>query len=116
MDMLEVKIIDVQEASDTKVAILKGKLDILGSNELSQKIIPIIEKERFQLIIDLGQVNYINSTGIFCLTRIYTEMKERGDSLKLISINDSIKQTLDIMGILKIIPFYNDLKDAIQNI
>ena len=115
MQPIEITIENIQKKTNIKLIKLIGELDIVGSNELIKKITPILESSRLNFILDLSKLSYINSTGIFTLVHIFTKMKETGKYLKFISINKSIKDVLDALGIFNIIPTFNNLEDALND-
>ncbi len=112
---LDITIEDINGYPDVKLFRLKGDLDMLGSKEFSQKLGHIVENENYRVIIDCNEVKYINSTGIFHLVRFFTRLKAKGGYLKLIAVNnDQVKEILDIMGIMKLIPVYTNLTEALE--
>ncbi|MDD5654721.1 MAG: STAS domain-containing protein, partial [Candidatus Omnitrophica bacterium] len=58
-------------------------------------------------------LSYINSTGIYNLLHCYTKAKEKGGYVKLVAVNDNIKEILDMIGVTKLLTPYPTLQDAL---
>lgn len=111
---IEIDIKDLNQHPSVKIVELKGELDIVGSREFTRKMLPVIEEGNFYLIVDLSNLQYINSTGIYSLMRCFTKVKENGGFLKLVEMNERVKEILEVIGITKLIPSYNTLDEALM--
>lgn len=112
---IDIQIKELDEQPAMKVVALKGELDILGGKEFGKIILPLIAEGNFNLISDLSQLEYINSTGIYWLMRCFSILREKGKTFKLVGIKEQIKEVLEVVGITKIIPTYTTLKEAIAD-
>lgn len=112
---LEVKIKDSEEYPGVKIIEVKGEFDILSSREFSQKVSAAVGEGKVNLIIDLGNLEYINSTGIFHIMTFFTRIKKQGGSFKLAAVNERVREILDIVGIINLVPSYNTVREAALN-
>ncbi len=67
------------------------------------------------LILDLGQVSYMDSTGIGELTAAYTSAKNHKCELKLLNLTRKIDDLLQITKLATIFDIFTDEKDAIAS-
>ncbi len=110
---MEIKISSLQQNQTIKLVQFKGVLDLLASKDVNRQLLPVIEEGSAFLIVDLTNLEYINSSGIYSLMECYAKTKERGGYLKLFSANGRVKEILDLVGITKVIPLFDTLKEAI---
>jgi anti-anti-sigma factor len=66
--------------------------------------------------MDMSGVYYMNSTGIGILIRAYTTLVNNGGDLKLASMNDKIEGVLSITKLMKVLPEYKTVDQAISSI
>ncbi len=112
---LEINIKDIVSRPALKLIELKGELDISGSKELAQEVLPVIQGGHCCLIADLRNLEYINSTGIYGLMCCFNKAKEKGGFLKLVAVNERVKEILEVVGMLKLLNFYDTLDEALMD-
>ena len=54
------------------------------------------------LIMDFAQVDYISSSGLRLLLAAHQNMEERGGDLRMIHVNEYIRDVLNLVGFLEI--------------
>jgi anti-anti-sigma factor len=64
---------------------------------------------------DFSAVNYINSTGISALIRLYGQYKQRGGLFCLASVPKPVGLSMHLLGVTSLIPFLKDLEAARQH-
>ena len=82
---------------------LEGSIDALSSQELTQAVdaaAPDCEK----MILDMTLVDYISSSGLRVILGFHHTMENRGGDLKLIHVNEYIRDVLNLVGFLDISP------------
>jgi anti-sigma B factor antagonist len=67
------------------------------------------------LILDLGQVSYMDSTGVGELTSAYTSAKNAHCELKLLNLTRKIDDLLQITKLATIFDIFTDEKEAIAS-
>lgn len=111
---MEIKITSLEQNPTIKLIKFKGVLDLLASKEVNRQLLPIIEDSSAFLVVDLTGLDYINSSGIYSLMECYAKTKEKGGYLKLYAANGRVKEILDLVGITKVIPLFEDLEEALR--
>ena len=111
--VININIKDIPEQTGVKLIELNGELDTFTSQKLISEVLPLIEQGTPNLIADLSGLSYINSTGIYNLLHCYTKAKEKGGYVKLVAVNDNIKEILDMIGVTKLLTPYPTLQDAL---
>jgi len=65
-----------------------------------------------QVVLDLGKVNYIDSSGIGVLVGLYSTAKRAGGGIKLAKLSPLLENTLQITKILTVFEVFDRAEDA----
>ncbi|WP_225828554.1 STAS domain-containing protein [Streptomyces naphthomycinicus] len=65
------------------------------------------------VVVDLGHVTFIDSSGINVLLTAHRGLAEADGWLRLARVPDSVMRTLEIVGIDAVIPCYPGLREAL---
>src|SRR6266849_5299210 len=106
----------IKEKIDSNVAVLTLKGDFLGepeTTEVRQKIHSLVGDNVKQVIIDLGGVNYVNSSGLGTLIAALTTMRNAGGDLRLARIGDKVKNLFVITQLVKVFDTYETVERAL---
>ena len=68
-----------------------------------------------KVVVDLGKVSWVNSTGLGILISGYTTMKSNGGSLKLLNVNKRIDQILIVTKLHTIFETFEDEARALAS-
>lgn len=95
---------------------LKGRL-VVGEacTLMRERINAEIAKGNRQLILNLQQVDYIDSTGLGSMVICYTSLQKQGGSLKLVHLN---RRNLELMLLTKlstIFQIFGDEQEAVNS-
>jgi len=113
-ERFSVEIKPILGRENTKVLLFKGEIDISNSHKIIEVIFPLIEEGSTDLIADFGQLDYINSSGIFNLLRCYAKLREVGGGLKFVNIRENLLNMFDSLGISKIFAVHKTVEDALK--
>ncbi len=114
--MFSINIKDVKDDLKRKVSLveLKGKLDMVSSPSLSSEIIALVDQGEIYFVLDMDNLEYIDSAGIYTLLQCYTRLKEKKGFLKLVKLNKNVGDILSSIGVTKILLTYNTIEDALN--
>lgn len=79
---------------------LNGSLDIYTSLELKNKIEDVINKDIRTLVIDLENVDYVDSSGIGTLIKGLNLSKEKKIGFAIVGVQPSIEKVFKVAGLL----------------
>lgn len=92
-----------------------GDFDVLNSGEIKNKILEkvsdVVSKD---LVIDLTNVSYIDSSGLGVLIGLHKQCKLNGRRLKLFGLNKQLEELFSLTSLDKILNIYNTFEDAIK--
>jgi len=107
----------IKEVYNAKVIEIKGKL--MGGPEAEdfQNILRnTISENKKNVIVDLSDIGFVNSSGIGILVRGYTTMKNAEGELKLAGISDKVKGVLAITKLNSIFEQYTNVEEAAKSL
>ncbi len=113
MAELEVK---ERQAGDVTILDMSGAVRIgEGSIALRDAIRRLAGEGKKKVLLNLGGVNYVDSSGIGELIANYTTMSRQGGQLKLLSLTDRIRNLLVITKLLTVFDSYDNEAEALAS-
>lgn len=94
---------------------LRGTLDIATSPELRAALSQGLDKHVTLLIVDLTQVEFIDSTGLGVLIGTQRRTVEAGSALRLVVPEGPISRLLAITGLNRILAVYHTRAAALSD-
>ena len=94
---------------------LTGELDLLSSPALEQELDAVTESEAELIIVDLRELEFMDSTGLHVLVHAQQRMQDLGRSLALIRGGEAVQRLFDLTGVsdgLTIVDSPDDLFEA----
>ena len=105
------------ELDGVKVLVLKGKI-IRGESEmqLRDRLHELRESGRKHVVVNLGGVPYIDSSGLGELVRGYTSLRRAGGRMGLTHLNARLVDLLQITKLSDIFETYATDDDAVRSL
>lgn len=104
---------DISERYNCVVITFKGNL--MGGPDAEQfreKLHELIEKDKKEIIVDLGKVKFINSSGLGILIGGLTTMKNAGGELVICQADKKIESLLMVTQLIKVFNHFRTLDEA----
>lgn len=98
------------------VITLKG--NVMGgpdSQEFQDLLRKMLDDNKKNIVVDLGGVKFMNSTGLGMLISGYTSVKNDGGSLVLSNATEKINSLLVITKLITIFDNYSSVEEAVQS-
>jgi anti-sigma B factor antagonist len=73
------------------------------------------QKTKKDVIVDLTQLEFLDSTGLGALIGAHRRAAEHGGSLRLIVREGPIFRLLTITGLIRVLAVYHTVDDALKN-
>lgn len=108
----------IKEKIDNSVAVLTFKGDLLGEPDTSNvrnKIHSLVTDNIKRIVIDLGGVNYMNSSGIGTLIACLTTVRNGGGELRLANVGGKVQNLFVITQLVKVFDTYETVERALAN-
>lgn len=93
---------------------ITGDIDHYTSEKIKREIFMNTSKYVRQMIIDLSNVQFMDSSGIGLILGRYREVKGRGGKIALTGIKDNMERIFNMSGLYKIVSRFNTIDDALR--
>jgi anti-sigma B factor antagonist len=94
---------DSRNASNQETVILvAGELDFHSAPELRQAILTALNEGASRLVLDLGEMEFIDSSGLSVIIAAFKRCRERGGELILRSVTERTRRVLEVSGLNKV--------------
>jgi anti-sigma B factor antagonist len=101
---------------DVSVVDVAGRITLgEGSSALRDALRDMINKNQKKILLNLGEVNYIDSSGIGELVSGFTTVTNSGGQLKLLNLNKRVKDLLQITKLYTVFDVHEDEAGAIRS-
>jgi anti-sigma B factor antagonist len=106
--------IKVRKAEDVAIVDFNGRLAIGVSDTILPRIIgEILGEGSKKILLNLSDMDYIDSNGLGELVQAYREAQRRGASLRLLKPQDRVAKTLRLTNLLPMFTVYESEDDAL---
>ena len=106
----------LREVGPVTIIDLSGRIALgEGSALLRTTIRELLETGQRKILLNLGDVNYIDSSGIGELVSGFTAVRSREGELKLLNLTKKVHDLLQITKLFTVFDVYNEESTAIQS-
>jgi anti-sigma B factor antagonist len=106
--------ISERQAGDVTILDMSGKVTIgEGSVALRTTIRRLLGEGKKNILLNLGSVGYIDSSGIGELVSSFTAVNKEGGTLKLLNLTEKIQDLLAITKLLTVFDVFEDEGEAL---
>ena len=105
----------VEHRVEKEVTVVKisGEVDVFTSPRLREELLRIIDDGAVHLVVDLGEVTFLDSTGLGVLVGIYHRLRARDGTMAFVGVNDRVRRVFHVTQLTKIFVLHDSLEDAI---
>lgn len=108
--------ISERQAGDITILDMNGKVTIgEGSVALRSAIRRLLGEGKNKILLNLGSVGYIDSSGIGELVSSFTAVNKEGGTLKLLNLTQKIQDLLAITKLLTVFDTFDSEADALDS-
>jgi anti-sigma B factor antagonist len=101
---------------DVVILDLHGKILIgEGDDALRDAVNRLVDSGKTKILLNLGDVPYVDSAGLGEIVRCYTTVSRKGGQLKLLNLTKKIKDLLAITKLLTVFETYDAEEEALRS-
>jgi len=105
-----------RDIGPTTVVDISGRITLgEGSAMLRSLVRQLLDHGRKQIVLNLADVNYIDSSGIGELVSSFTAVKKEGGELKLLNLTKKVHDLLLITKLFTVFDVHSDEEKAITS-
>ncbi len=108
--------LNTRQVGDVTVLDLAGRITLgEGSSTLRDSLKELIAKGDKKILLNLGEVSYIDSSGIGELVSGFTTVTNQGGQLKLLGLNKRVKDLLQVTKLYTVFEAFEDEAEAVRS-
>jgi anti-sigma B factor antagonist len=105
-----------RDVSGVTIVDLSGKITLgEGGVTLREEVRKLLASGSKKIVLNLGEVNYIDSSGLGELVSAYTAVKNAGGELKLINLTSKVRDLLVITKLVTVFDVKDDEASAVSS-
>ncbi len=93
---------------------IDGEIDLYNAPTLKDIIRKNIEEQKYNIIINLDKVSYIDSSGIGALISSLSNLKKYQGGLKIINVTGSVKKVFELTKLTSFFEIYDSEAEALK--
>ncbi len=96
---------------------IRGELDLLTAETFRNIVEKDLLKNKSQnLILDMEQVTFIDSSGLGVILGRYRRIREQGGKMAITGVKPHVLRILELAGIIKIVNLYENTEEALKEV
>jgi len=109
--------VDIKSEHDGDAMIfrLRGSLDLATAPSLRAALIEAANEGKHDIIVDLSQLEFLDSTGLGAIIGAHRRALENGGRVRLIVSDGPIQRLLTITGLMRTLAVYASLDAALND-
>jgi len=105
-----------RQVGDVTVVDVSGRITLgEGSSELRDALRDLVAKGNKKILLNLGDVSYIDSSGIGELVSGFTSVSNQGGNLKLLNLTKRVKDLLQITKLYTVFEVHDNEAEAVRS-
>jgi len=108
--------LNTRQVGDVSVVDVAGRITLgEGSSALRDTLREMVTKNQKKILLNLGDVSYIDSSGIGELVSGFTTVANSGGTLKLLNLTKRVKDLLQITKLYTVFDVHEDETSAVRS-
>lgn len=95
---------------------IKGDVDLYSSPQVRKKILVLLSKACKNLIVDLKEVSYMDSSGVATLVEALQITNKRNGKLRLCNLGAAICDVFELSRLDKVFDIVENVESALEDI
>lgn len=108
----------VKQVEKYGAVVIELKGNVMGgpeAQEFSDLLHKLLEEDKKNVIIDLAETKFMNSSGLGMLISGYTTVKNGGGAMKLANATEKIESLLVITKLITIFEHFTSVDEAVES-
>ncbi len=106
--------VGLRDAGSVSIVELKGYLDAHTAPELENVFNKLIQENKYKVVVNFDQLNYISSAGLGVFMAYVETMRENNGDIKFANLKENVYNIFDLLGFPLLYEFYQDENEAIN--
>ncbi len=108
--------IEVEDLAGMRAVVkLEGRLDANSADEAKAALKNAVAAGQTHFVVDMADVNFIDSSGLSALVSGFKAAREQGGSLALASVGPQIQMALELTRLNRVFTVFDDVESALAS-
>jgi anti-sigma B factor antagonist len=109
--------ISERKSGDVVIVEVSGKITLGdgGDAALKEKMRSLVQQGHKKLLLNLGDVSYVDSAGLGEIVQAYATVNKNGGTLKLLNVTKRIRDLLAITKLLTVFDTFDNEAEAVRS-
>jgi anti-sigma B factor antagonist len=94
---------------------ISGRLTSFEVGALRDSIARLLKQDRKDIVLNLSGLQYLDSSGIGELARLYVTVVKQGGQIKVIGLSSKVEEILKITKLYQVFPEFPDEEAALRS-
>lgn len=98
--------------------VIEFKGNVMGGPDavsLNEKLHELIDAEKTNIVVNLGKVKFMNSSGLGMLIGALTTMRKAGGDLRIANATDKIESLLIVTKLITVFKHFKSVEEAAES-
>jgi anti-anti-sigma factor len=105
--------IDVTGSAGITVVAPQGDLDMAAAEQMKRTLTKLLDEGKKKLLIDLGKVGYVDSSGMGALVASLKQARSAGGDLRLCALQDDVRAIFEMTRLNKAVTIHGSRTEAL---
>jgi anti-sigma B factor antagonist len=106
--------LSVHDNHGVTVVMVSGEIDAGNSAQLGEELDHLLTEGIRKLVIDLGKVGFMNSSGLATLVRYYKRVRSNYGDISLAALQPRVRQAFQLTRLDRVFELQPDVAKAVQ--
>ncbi len=108
---------EIRKEGDVLIVKVYGEFDLHAADYVRREIdINIKTQGTKHILFDLGDLTFIDSSGLGVILGRYRKVSENGGRVAISGAPPNISRVMEISGLTRLMPFFKDCASAVQGL
>ncbi|HZT68004.1 MAG TPA: STAS domain-containing protein [Acidimicrobiales bacterium] len=104
----------VREERSWGIAELGGDMDVFNAPRAREALIDMIQNRSSNVIVDLSEVDFLDSTGLGVLVGALKRAQQHGGTMRLVVTRPQVRKLFSVTGLDQVFGLYDDVEAALD--
>ncbi|MGH9742237.1 MAG: STAS domain-containing protein [Candidatus Acidiferrum sp.] len=105
----------IRHSAQASLIDLQGRLTFFEVGVLHENVSRLLHEGRKRIVLNLSELQYLDSSGIGELARIYVMVLKSGGEMKVVGLSRNVEAVLKVTHLYQVFPEFPDEEAALQS-
>lgn len=107
--------ISIRNEGRASVLDVKGRLTSFEVGALRDAVVRLLKEGHKNIVLSLGSLDYLDSSGIGELARSYVSVVKQGGEMKVVGLSTKVEEVLKITQLYQVFPEFPSEEEALRS-